>query len=186
MRPQVACGAEVSDRGQVEQQSLALTLEVECAGLAHLQAIASGQVYAWPIQLARQQLQVEPAAWGKHIVERAALPAVECHVLGDLQAAIGAVRGGDDLQAFLRGKGALLIARRQAALRRLYPDLHEVHGLARRGVELAVADADAAELWRKLQEEAGEQLETADEETEKGAVQAPLLSMSSDTETVDQ
>lgn len=29
--------------------------------------------------------------------------------------------------------------------------------------------ADAAELWRKLQEQAGEQPEAADEETEKGA-----------------
>lgn len=29
--------------------------------------------------------------------------------------------------------------------------------------------ADAAELWRKLQEQAGEQLESADKETKKGA-----------------
>ena len=44
-----------------------------------------------------------------------------------------------------------------------------------------------AELWRKLQEEAGEQPETADEETEKGAEQAPfLLSAASDAEAVDQ
>ena len=71
---------------------------------------------------------------------------IGARILVDRHRAVGAVGRGHEPQPpalVLVGERLLLVAGRDAARGRLDPDLQEVHGLGRRGVELAVAHAGA-------------------------------------------
>jgi hypothetical protein len=71
---------------------------------------------------------------------------VEPRVAVDRHAPVGRVGRGHEAQAALLvggAEGLLLVARRDARLGGLQPDLEEVHRVGRRGVELAVGHAGA-------------------------------------------